>query len=215
MNLWTSNMLKFLKSINERDIANSKKSDSIPLASHEDSVSQDLRSVDFTNDLWTSQSKNEGTLDPNLCESKNSDQKRDISRSYTPKHENLWDTQFDLRDSQKFLIVIEVTNESNNRVPSVRCAPSSLGDIAVSSFGQNPWSQKGPILRRYHAPNRPSMEGKDLSPDFVFCTKWKFYSRAIRRYAYLDQGVSEQKVPSVWTFFRHKIGKDSRISVTT
>ena len=126
-------------------------------------------------------------------------------------HQNTWKsvrfTIWTMRFTKK-LIVIKVTNEFNNSVPFVRCAPNSLGDIAVCSFGQNPWPQKGPILRRYHAPNRPSMEGKDLSPDFVFCTKWNFYSRAIRRYAYLDQGVSEQKVPSVWTIFRHKLGKN-------
>ena len=123
--------------------------------------------------------------------------------------ENLWDSQIRSMRFTKFLVLIEAINDSNNCVPFVRCAPSSLGDIAVRSFGQNPWSQKGPFLRRYHARLRPSMEGKDLSPEQNFCTKWKFQSRATRRYAYYHQGVSEQKVPSVWTFFRQKICKIS------
>ena len=92
--LWSSqmfcevhkNMWSFLESIKVWDIAHSKKSDSIPLDSHEDPVFQNLRTVDFTNHLWTSQSKNQDTLDPNLCGRKNPDYNRDISRSYTLKY---------------------------------------------------------------------------------------------------------------------------------
>ena len=110
-NLWTSQMICgvhkkiwwILMIMNARNITYSKKSDFIPLISHRDPVPHISRSMDFTNDLWTSQSKNQDTLGRNTFESKKSDGKRTILVSSTPKWRKIYEIhKFDLWDSQNF-----------------------------------------------------------------------------------------------------------------
>ena len=40
--------------------------------------------------------------------------------------------------------------------------PNSHGETSLTRYGSNPFSEKGTIFRGYHAPNRPSLEGKEL-----------------------------------------------------
>ena len=89
--------------MNAWNITYSKKSDFIPLIGHGDPVPYISRSMEFTKDLWTSQSKNQDTLGQNMYESKKSDEKRTILRSSAPKYMKIYEIhKFDLWDSQKF-----------------------------------------------------------------------------------------------------------------
>ena len=81
----------------EVNITYSKKSDFIPLIGHGDPVPHISRSMEFTKDLWTSQSKNQDTLGQNMYESKKSDEKRTILRSSAPKYMKIYEIhKFDL-----------------------------------------------------------------------------------------------------------------------
>ena len=89
--------------MNAWNITYSKKSDFIPLIGHGDPVPHISRSMEFTNDLWNSQSKNQDTLGQNMCESKKSNGKRTILCSSTPKYMEICEIhKFDLWGSQNF-----------------------------------------------------------------------------------------------------------------
>ena len=92
---------------------------------------------------------------------------------YTDFRENLWESQINLWDSQKFSILIQVPKDIRNHVPSARSTPNSHGETSLTRYGSNPLSEKGTIFRGYHAPNRLSLEGKELELSKNFYTKWK------------------------------------------
>ena len=112
--------------------------------------------MDFTIGLWSSQSTHQDKVDLNFHMSKNSDENRYITLLQGQKSMEICEIHKLNYEIHKKYILVQVPNETSNRVPSVRSAPRSLRERELSRLSKNPCSEKGSILRGYCASDWPS-----------------------------------------------------------